>query len=66
MKGTFLAEAEIAQKRGYVHHFLLGAFLEERDERNGEEDQSEDINIELPLPTKSAVAHRGMRRQTRT
>ena len=66
MKGTFLAEGEIAEKRRYVHHFLLAALLEQRNERNGEEDKSKDINVELPLPTELAAAHRGMRRQTQT
>ncbi len=42
-------ESEIAQERANVDDLLLVAFLEQRDERVGEEHQPEDIDLELSI-----------------
>ncbi len=57
MKWGSLGEGDIAEKRTHVHHFLLAAFLEERNEGIGEEDKPENIDLELRLRTELAIVY---------
>jgi hypothetical protein len=49
MKGIFFRVAEIAEHRGDIHYFLLPPLLKKGDQRDGEEDESDHIDIELPF-----------------
>ena len=66
MKWGSFSEGDIAEKRAHVHHFLLAASLEERNESIGEEDKPENIDLELRLRTELAIVYPRIRRQTQT
>lgn len=47
--GIFFRVTEIAEHRGDIHYFLLPPLLKKGDQRDGEEDESDHIDIELPF-----------------
>jgi hypothetical protein len=47
--GIFFRVAEIAEHRADIHYFLLPPLLKKGDERDGEEDETDHIDIELPF-----------------